>query len=107
MKDIWRVFLYLKHYPWLITANLLCNMLAVFFNLFTFVMIVPFVELLFGSNTAPDTLPPFALNQEYLSLFMTHSLAVLKARYGLWSCLGAISPSPSSTTCSPIWRASA
>ncbi|MBR3724080.1 MAG: ABC transporter ATP-binding protein [Bacteroidales bacterium] len=70
-----------------ITANVIFNMLAVFFNLFTFVTIVPFVELLFGSNTAPDTLPPFALNQEYLSLFMTHSLAVLKARYGLWSCL--------------------
>ena len=87
MHEIWRVFRYIKYYPMNITANVIFNMLAVFFNLFTFVTIVPFVELLFGSNTAPDTLPPFALNQEYLSLFMTHSLAVLKARYGLWSCL--------------------
>ena len=87
MHEIWRVFRYIKYYPMNITANVIFNMLAVFFNLFTFVTIVPFVELLFGSNTAPDTLPPFALNQEYLSLFMTHSLALLKARHGLWPCL--------------------
>jgi subfamily B ATP-binding cassette protein MsbA len=62
-------------------------MLAVFFNLFTFVTIVPFVELLFGSSQPAEPLPPFALSQEYLSLFMTHSLAALKTQYGLWSCL--------------------
>ena len=87
MHDIWRVFRYLKFYPLNITANLIFNMLAVFFNLFTFVTIVPFVELLFGSSQPAEPLPPFALSQEYLSLFMTHSLAALKTQYGLWSCL--------------------
>ena len=87
MHDIWRVFRYIKFYPWNIGANLVFNMLAVFFNLFTFITIVPFVELLFGSSQPAGELPPFALNQEYLSLFMTHSLAMLKVRYGLWTCL--------------------
>ena len=87
MHDIWRVFRYIKFYPWNIGANLVFNMLAVFFNLFTFITIVPFVELLFGSSQPAGELPPFALNQEYLSLFMTHSLATLKVRYGLWTCL--------------------
>ena len=87
MHDIWRVFRYIKFYPWNIGANLVFNMLAVFFNLFTFITIVPFVELLFGSSQPTGELPPFALNQEYLSLFMTHSLATLKVRYGLWTCL--------------------
>ena len=87
MHDIWRVFRYLKFYPWNIGANLLFNMLAVFFNLFTFITIVPFIELLFGSSQPAGPLPPFALSQEYLSLYMTHSLALLKARHGLWACL--------------------
>ncbi|MBP5542031.1 MAG: ABC transporter ATP-binding protein [Bacteroidales bacterium] len=87
MKDIWRVFLYLKHYPWLITANLLCNMLAVFFNLFTFVMIVPFVELLFGTSTPPAEAPAFALDQETLSSLLTYHMDRLETAYGLWPCL--------------------
>lgn len=87
MHDIWRVFRYLKFYPWNIGANLLFNMLAVFFNLFTFITIVPFIELLFGSSQPAGPLPPFALSQEYLSLYMTHSLALLKAQHGLWACL--------------------
>ena len=87
MHDIWRVFRYLKYYPWNITANLFFNMLAVFFNLFTFVTIVPFIELIFGSPQTTGTRPPFSLSQEYLSLFMTHSLALLRAKYGQWVCL--------------------
>ena len=82
-----RVFRYLKFYPWNIAANLFFNMLAVFFNLFTFVTIVPFIELIFGSPQTTGTLPPFSLSQEYLSLFMTHSLALLRAKYGQWVCL--------------------
>ena len=87
MHDIWRVFRYLKFYPWNIAGNLVFNMLAVFFNLFTFVTIVPFVELLFGTSQPAGPLPPFSLSQEYLSLYMTYSLAALKAQHGLWTCL--------------------
>ena len=90
MHDIWRVFRYLKFYPWNITVNILFNMLAVVFNLFTFVMIVPFVELLFGTSQPPASLPPFALNQEYLSTWMTFTLAQMKALHGLWPCLVGI-----------------
>ena len=87
MHDIWRVFRYTKFYPWNITANLFFNMLAVFFNLFTFITIVPFIELVFGTPQPTEALPSFSLSQEYLSLFMTHSLALLMAHYGQWVCL--------------------
>ena len=90
MHAVWRVFRYLRYYPWNIAANLLFNMLGVFFNLFTFVMIVPFVELLFGSSQPPTTLPPFALNQEFLSQYMTYTLALLQTRHSIWDCLIAI-----------------
>ena len=66
MHDIWRVFRYLKFYPLNITANLIFNMLAVFFNLFTFVTIVPFVELLFGSSQPAEPLPPFAFVPDFV-----------------------------------------
>ena len=82
-----RVFRYLKFYPWNITANLFFNTLAVVFNMLTFVMIVPFVELLFGTAQPPDALPPFSFDQQYLSLWLTYTLAHHKALYGLWRCL--------------------
>ena len=82
-----RVFRYLKFYPWNIAANLLFNMLAVVFNMLTFVMIVPFVELLFGTAQPPAALPPFSFDQQYLSLWLTYTLAHHKALYGLWRCL--------------------
>ena len=90
MHDIWKVFRYLKFYPWNLTANILFNMLAVLFNLSSFVVIVPFVELLFGSGQPPAQLPPFSLSQNYLSLAMTYALFHYKTRYGVWSCLLAI-----------------
>ena len=90
MHDIWKVFRYLKFYPWNLTANILFNMLAVLFNLSSFVVIVPFVELLFGSGQPPAQLPPFSLSQDYLSLAMTYALFHYKTRYGVWSCLLAI-----------------
>ena len=87
---VWRVFKYLKFYPWNIVANLLFNMLAVVFNMFTFIMIVPFVELLFGTGQPPASLPSFSFDQEYFSLWLTYMLAQYKGIYGLWRCLLAI-----------------
>lgn len=86
-----RVFRYLKYYPWHIATNVFFNMLAVLFNMFTFVMIVPFVELLFGTAASPEALPPFELNQEYLSAWLTYTLAHYRVNYGLWPCLIGVS----------------
>lgn len=91
MSSIWRVFRHLRFYPGNIGLNLGFNMLAVLFNMFTFVMIVPFIELLFGTTPTPDSLPPFALNQEYLSIWLTYTLSHYKGLYGLWPCLIGIS----------------
>ena len=87
---VWRVFRYLKFYPWNIAGNLLFNMLAVVFNMFTFIMIVPFVELLFGTAQPAADLPPFSFDQQWLSLWLTNTLAQYKGEYGLWWCLLAI-----------------
>lgn len=91
MKSIWRVFRYLKYYPGHIATNVFFNMLAVLFNMFTFVMIVPFVELLFSSSQPVETLPPFELSQQYLSLWLTYTLHQAQTQYGLWPCLLSVS----------------
>lgn len=90
MHDIWRVFRYLKYYPWNIAANVFFNMLAVIFNLFTFVMIVPFVELLFGTAQPPSAAPAFSLDQESLSQLLSYTLQQGKALYGIWRCMLAV-----------------
>lgn len=90
MHDIWRVFRYLKYYPWHIAANVLFNMLAVIFNLFTFVMIVPFVELLFGTAQPPAVAPDFSFDQETLSQLLSYMLQQGKAQYGVWLCMVAV-----------------
>lgn len=91
MKAIWRVFKYLKYFPKEIVLNLLCNLLHVFFNLFSFVLIVPFVELLFGMTQPPATMPPFALNQQDLTNWLMWHLYHFKDVYGVWKCLFAVS----------------
>lgn len=91
MKDIWRVYRYLKFYPWNIAVNLAFNSLAVLFNMFTFIMIVPFIELLFGTTQPPTELPTFAFDQAYFSQWLSFSLAKYKGIYGLWPCLIGIS----------------
>lgn len=84
---VWRVLKYLKYYPWHIASNFFFNTLAVFFNLFTFVMIVPFIELLFSTIPPQPTLPPFEFSQTWVSAFVTFKLAFFEGRYGLWRCL--------------------
>ncbi|MCQ2294111.1 MAG: ABC transporter ATP-binding protein/permease [Bacteroidales bacterium] len=64
--------------------------MAVVFNMFTFVTIAPFIELLFGSNQPPSELPAFSLNQQILSCYLTYYLSQAEAAYGLFPCLAAV-----------------
>ena len=50
MNPIFRIFRYLRHFPWQIGLNIFFNLLHILCNLGTYVMIVPFVELLFGGG---------------------------------------------------------
>ena len=57
---IWRVFKYLKYFKVELFLNIFFNLLSVVFNLFSFVLIIPFVELLFGLSVPPAEAPAFA-----------------------------------------------
>ncbi|MBR4773013.1 MAG: ABC transporter ATP-binding protein [Bacteroidales bacterium] len=91
MKPIFRIFGYLRHYPWQIGFNIFFNLLSILFNLGSYVMIVPFVELLFGSGETGPVEPAFAFNQEQLAEWAFWHLHNYSNTVGLWTCLLIIS----------------
>ena len=87
MKPILRIFRYLRHYPWQIGFNVFFNLLAILFNLGSYVMIVPFVELLFGTGDTGGTEPQLTFSQTGLTDWAFWHLHQWQDIYGLWPCL--------------------
>lgn len=90
-SPIWRVFGYLKHFPKEMVLNVSFNVLHIFFNLFSFVLIVPFVELLFGMTQPPEVCPELSLNQSALTGWLMWHLCHYKVMYGVWKCMLIVS----------------
>ena len=86
-RSILRVFRYLRFYPKEIVLNIGFNFLAVVFNLFSFVLIVPVVELFFGLTTPPAAEPALAFNQSAVTDWAMWQLYHIKEQVGLWNCL--------------------
>ena len=84
---ILRIFRYLKHFPVQLCLNVLFNLLHILFNLGSYVMIVPFVELLFGIGNVPDAEPALAFDQEHIADWAFWHLHRYQQTYGLWTCL--------------------
>ncbi|MBR4739393.1 MAG: ABC transporter ATP-binding protein [Bacteroidales bacterium] len=91
MRPIGRIFRYLRHFPWQIGFNIFFNVLHILFNLGSYVMIVPFVELLFGLGDVPVDEPAFSFSQRGLSDWAFWHLHGYRESLGLWPCLLAIS----------------
>lgn len=91
MKPILRVFRYLRFYPKEIACNILFNVLAILFNLGSFVLIIPFVELLFGLSDAPTQAPLLAFNRQSLTDWGLYQLLLLKESRGVWTSLLLVS----------------
>ena len=91
MKPIFRIFRYLRFYPWQVGLNIFFNLLSILFNLGCYVMIVPFVELLFGSGNVGTVEPEVGFNQEQLADWAFWHLHQYADRLGLWTCLLIIS----------------
>ncbi len=91
MKPIWRVFAYLRYFPKYLALHIGFNLLHVVFNLFSFVLIIPFIELLFGMTQPPATMPQFAFDQQSLTDWLMWNIYSLKQHYGVWQCMFAVS----------------
>ena len=91
MKPIFRIFRYLRFFPKEIVGNVCFNILAILFNLFSFVLIIPFAEILFGLSTPPAEAPAFAFNQQALTDLLLWTLYRQKELHGAWPCLFMVS----------------
>ncbi len=87
MKPMYRILAYLRHFPVQITFNVLFNLLHIFCSLGAYVLIIPFVELMFGLNGVPEAEPDFAFNQKSLVDWAFWHLYQYKAAHGIWGCL--------------------
>ncbi len=66
MKSIRILLQYLRPYKWLAIQNMGFNILSAFFALFTYTLIVPFLQILFNRvGTVPDP-GPFTLSVSYI-----------------------------------------
>lgn len=91
MQNIWRILKYLKYFRGRLVLYVGFNLLHVLFNLSSFVLIIPFLELIFGMTTPPATAPVLALDQQALTDYMMWHLYAMKDTWGLWNCLLIVS----------------
>ncbi|MBR1766236.1 MAG: ABC transporter ATP-binding protein [Bacteroidales bacterium] len=87
MKSMRRILAYLKYFPVQVTLNVVFNLLHILCSLGAYVLIIPFVELMFGLNGVPDAEPELALNQKQLVDWAFWHLYQYKATHGIWTCL--------------------
>ena len=74
-KKYLRILAYVKPYIGYALLNVLFNLLVVVFSLVSFVMLIPFLNLLFGIEKLMETKPDFSINpesiMEYLNYFIS------------------------------------
>lgn len=66
MKKYLRILAYVKPYTGYAILNIIFNLLVIIFSLVSFVMLIPFLNLLFGMEKLVDTTPEFSLSPESL-----------------------------------------
>lgn len=87
MKPIFRILAYLKYFPGKIALNIFFNLLHILFNLGSYVMIVPFVELIFGMGGVPEAEPTFGFSQQGIADWAFWHLNTYRETIGVWACL--------------------
>jgi subfamily B ATP-binding cassette protein MsbA len=87
MHAIRRMLMYLKYFPVHIGLNVFFTLLQIAFSLGGYVLIIPFVELMFGMGGVPEAEPEFALNQQQLVDYGLWHLYQYKETWGIWRCL--------------------
>lgn len=78
MKKFLRILSYIKPYWTYALLNVLSNILVIVFSLVSFVMLIPFLNLLFGIEELVTTKPEFQFNAEsligYLNYFISKTI---------------------------------
>ena len=76
MKNLLRILSYIRKYSNIALLNVLFNVLTVFFSLFSVIMIVPFLQLLFGKIPFVVDKPEFQLSAQYILNYLKYILSI-------------------------------
>lgn len=75
MKKFLRILKYVKPYSGFAMLNVLFNLLVIIFSLFSFVMLIPFLNLLFGIDELVSTKPEVSLNPDSLLDYLNYFIS--------------------------------
>jgi subfamily B ATP-binding cassette protein MsbA len=73
---------YLKPYRWSAIKNIVYNILGAFFALFSYTLIIPFIEILFNRIGAIPDPGPFKLSIDYLGNLLNYYISLFIERQG-------------------------
>lgn len=82
MKNLWRILSYVRKYSGFAALNVLFNILTVLFSLFSVVMIIPFLQLLFGKIPMMVDRPIFAWTAAAMLDYFKYILSTQIHDYG-------------------------
>lgn len=83
-----RVLTYVKPYWASVILNIVFNLMAIFFSLFSFALVVPFLNLLFTTNAIEAVAKPeFALNSQFLLQYLNYIMSNLIIEHGHYYAL--------------------
>jgi len=77
MNRFFRLLQYLLPYKWYAVQNIAYNIFAAFFALFSFTMVIPFLQILFDKQEMVENAIPFALNLEYAQHMLNYFMSKL------------------------------
>ncbi len=75
MKKFYRVLAYVKPYYVYAGLNVLFNLLTIVFSLFSFALLIPFLNLLFGINELVTEEPELAFNTKSLMEYLNYQIS--------------------------------
>ena len=90
MKNVLELLKGVSNYKKEVFLNILSNALYVFFSLFSFVMIIPFLSVLFGVVSPPELCPDFAFDKQTIMDYFSWHIDLYKQKHGIYACLVAI-----------------
>ena len=75
MKKFYRILSYIKPYYGYYGLNILFNIIAIVFSLFSFALLIPFLNLLFGMDDLVLVKPEFAFNADALLGYLNYQIS--------------------------------
>lgn len=82
MKRFFRLLNYLVPYKWYVVQNVVYNILGAFFALFSFAMVIPFLEVLFENQELVTEPMEFKMSTEYFMHTLNFYMGKIMAAHG-------------------------